>query len=113
MPKGKHQNQLRGSRHPRWNHGKILSEEGYVKIRVGIGHPLADPNGYAYEHLIVWASAGRPLPGPGQILHHGNEDKQDNRLDNLELKTRPDHNAHHNAIRGRNELGQFNPAVSR
>ena len=78
---------------------------------MGVDHPLADPIGYAYEHLIVWAAAGRTLPGPGDLLHHKNEDKQDNRIGNLELKTRPDHNAHHNAIRGRNELGQFNSSA--
>src|SRR5581483_2305367 len=111
MSRGKHGNHRRGSMHPRWNRGKMLSDDGYVKMRVGIGHPLADRNGYAYEHLVVWVSAGNPLPGQNELLHHKSEDKQDNRIENLELKTRPDHNAHHNAIRGRNDLGQFNPST--
>lgn len=63
--------------------------------------PLADPNGYAYEHLVVWCAAGRPRPKRGEIIHHRNEDKTDNRLSNLELLTRGAHNAEHMAARKR------------
>ena len=77
----------------------MICEEGYVKIRVGVDHPLADPNGYAYEHLVVWVSAGNPPPGPGQLIHHNDEDRQNNRISNLELKSRSRHNAEHNAKR--------------
>ena len=73
----------------------MISEHGYVKLRVGIEHPLADPNGYAYEHLVVWVSAGRPAPAEGQTMHHKDENKTDNRLHNLEVLTRPDHNSLH------------------
>lgn len=91
-------NTKRGEQHHRWNDGRMLSEHGYVKVRVGIEHPLADPNGYAYEHLLVWNNSGRKLPEPGQILHHRNEDKTDNRLSNLELLTRTEHAAEHNKM---------------
>lgn len=77
-----------------------MSSHGYVKIRAGKGHPLADPNGYAYEHRIVWASAGYPIL-EGQVLHHINGDKTDNRIFNLETVTRAEHNRHHNKERGR------------
>lgn len=90
-------NTKRGAAHHRWNVGRMLSEDGYVKVRVGVEHPLADPNGYAYEHLLVWCSAGRPRPGPDETLHHLSEDKDDNRLDNLELKTRVAHSTQHHA----------------
>jgi hypothetical protein len=83
-----------------------------VKVRVGKGHPLADPNGYAYEHLVVWCAAGRPRPGDGETLHHRNEAKTDNRIGNLELLTRSAHNAHHNAERGRDGLGRFEPKAA-
>lgn len=96
--RGRHGNHARGSAHHRWNSGRMLSEHGYVKIRVGKEHPLADPNGYAYEHLLVWIAAGRRPPGQGQTLHHENEDKTDNRLENLELLTRPDHAAEHHQM---------------
>ena len=97
--RGRHGNHLRGSAHPKWNDGRIVSGEGYVKIRVGIEHPLADPNGYTYEHLVVWVSAGNPPPLKTQLLHHKDEDRENNRIGNLELKTRSRHNAEHNAKR--------------
>jgi hypothetical protein len=99
MRRGTHGNHARGSAHPRWNHGQLKSSHGYVKVRVGKDHPLADPNGYAYEHLVVWMSAGRPMPQPDEIIHHRDEDKANNRLTNLQLKKRSDHNAEHNSER--------------
>lgn len=96
-----------GAAHHRWNSGRILNEDGYVKVRVGREHPLADPNGYAYEHLLVWCSAGRTRPESGHTLHHKNEDKTDNRIGNLELLTRSEHNKLHNAERGRDLRGRF------
>lgn len=92
--RGRYGNHAKAEASGKWNN-RIISSEGYVKVRVGITHPLADPNGYAYEHLLVWISAGRPAPTDEQILHHKNEFKTDSRLDNLELLTRPDHNRLH------------------
>lgn len=111
MPRGKHGNHARGSSHYRWNQARLMSEHGYVKVRVGVSHPLADPNGYAYEHLLVWVSAGNTAPGQGEILHHENGDKTDNRLENLSRLTRGDHNRHHNEIRGRDSEGHFLPST--
>lgn len=93
-PVGKHGNHAKGSNHYRWNSGQILSQEGYPKIKIGITHPLADPNGYAYEHILVWISAGNSLE-KGEILHHINGDRLDNRLQNLEKMTRAQHNVVH------------------
>lgn len=66
----------------------MRSSEGYALVRVGYEHPLANPNGYAYEHLLIWVSAGNPRPGPGEVLKFRNEDKSDTRLRNLKLTTR-------------------------
>ena len=106
--RGKHSNHAKGPQCHRWNNKKMISTEGYVKVRVGKDHPLSDPNGYAYEHLLVWASAGNPLPAAGELLHHKDENKENNRIDNLELKTRSGHNAEHNAKRyGRRVLREI------
>jgi hypothetical protein len=91
----------------------MLNEDGYVKIRVGVEHPLADPNGYAYEHLLVWCAAGNARPGQGELLHHVDEDRTNNRLGNLELTTRADHNRHHNAGRLRDAHGRLLPNTER
>lgn len=99
----------KGSNHYRWNKGKIINSDGYVKVRVGCNHPLADPNGYAYEHLLVWVAAGKPVPATGELLHHKDEDRQNNRIENLEIQKRGNHNRQHLMGRERDELGRFLP----
>lgn len=111
--RGKHGRQVRGKDHPRWNDARLLSSQGYVLLRVGKGHLLADPNGYAYEHLVVWMSAGKPAPADDEILHHRNEDKTDNRIRNLELLKRGDHNRLHNEQRERDSFERFKKAAGR
>lgn len=96
MPKPGYENRS-GPAHPRWSEKKMLSSDGYVKVRVGKDHPLADPNGYAYEHLLVWVSAGNPRPAKGWLIHHKNEVKTDNRLSNFELKRNDAHGIDHRA----------------
>lgn len=97
---------LRAEKHYRWSRHKMLSPDGYVKIRVGCSHPLADPNGYCYEHKLVWIAAGRQIPD-GWLIHHLNGHRQDNRIENLECVARGFHNHVHNQERGRTILGQF------
>ena len=93
--RGEHGNHAKASRQHRWKPGGSVGSTGHVKVRVGKGHPLADPNGYAYEHLVVWVAAGRPRPQRGEIIHHVNEDKTDNRIENLRLMTRAEHSQMH------------------
>jgi predicted transcriptional regulator len=54
-------------------------------IRVGTSHHLADCRGYAYEHRIeAEKKTGRRL-GDGEMIHHINGDKSDNRHENIEI----------------------------
>lgn len=103
----------RGSRHPRWNRGKIFDDKGYVLIRVGKDHPLAHSNDFAYEHLVVWVSAGKPRPNPWEVLHHKNREKTDNRIENLEVVSSSEHGRLHSAEQGRDGLGRFRPVRRR
>jgi hypothetical protein len=49
------------------------------------------------HRLIMERSLGRYLL-PTELVHHINGDKQDNRLENLEIKSQSDHMKHHKAV---------------
>lgn len=88
-----------GPNHPRWTEERMITDDGYVKLRVGTDHPLADPNGYAYEHLIIWVAAGNPRPPRGFLLHHKNDHRSDNRYGNLKLRTIAEHAGDHGQLK--------------
>jgi len=86
----------------RWRGGRVVASNGYVLVRVGRGHRLADVRGYAYEHrLVAERTLGRRLR-PGEIPHHLDGDRQNNRPDNLAVVPSPRH--HRAAHRTRHDL---------
>lgn len=103
-----------GSKNGMWKGGRSVASNGYVLIRVGIDHHLADVRGYAYEHrLVAEQKLGRWLR-PGEIAHHKNEVKTDNRPSNIEVKSSiAAHRAEHRTVdRGLREFNASNPMVS-
>lgn len=84
-----------GARNPNWQGGRHVASNGYVIVRVGVDHHLADVRGYAYEHRLAAESIlGRRLR-PGEVVHHLDGNKANNSHDNLEVVTRPQHQARH------------------
>jgi hypothetical protein len=68
---------------PNWKGGRTVTEHGYVLIKVGTDHHLADVRGYAYEHrLVAEKKLGRRLT-PGEIAHHDDEQKANNSPENI------------------------------
>ena len=78
-----------------WKGGKALSGKGYVLIRKE-GHPTASKRGkYVREHVLVMEKKiGRYLQ-EGEIVHHINGIKSDNRLENLILMKTGKHSSLH------------------
>lgn len=74
-----------GPRNPNWKGGRSIASTGYVLIRVGVGHHLADVRGYAYEHrLVAELVLGRRLRD-GEIVHHRDGNKINNAPENIEV----------------------------
>jgi hypothetical protein len=97
----------RAEKNSRWNRGRLISSQGYVLIRVGKCHPLADPRGYAYEHLLVWVAAGRKRPRRGFLIHHRDENKRHNWLGNLKRQPLSKHSRDHAQRQRCGRNGQF------
>lgn len=67
-----------------------LTTRGYVEIWKP-GHPMAQKSGYMMEHRFIMAEhLGRPLK-PFEVVHHLNERKTDNQIENLELLGKVEH----------------------
>lgn len=79
-----------GSRVASWKGGRVGVAGGYLGVLVNAADPMASMRqsaGYVLEHRLVMARAmGRPLT-PQESVHHINGDRQDNRIENLQLRT--------------------------
>lgn len=97
-----------------WRGGRSITSNGYVLVRVGVGHHLADVRGYAYEHRVVAeATLGRRLVD-GEIVHHIDGNKRNNSPSNLRVEPSIAHHlVHHRAPDSRRRHpGEDNPVVS-
>jgi len=73
---------------PGWKGGESRHTKGYITIHRPT-HPKAKKHPYVMEHrLIMEKKLGRYLKD-GENVHHVNGIRNDNRIENLELWTRP------------------------
>lgn len=100
-------------RNNNWRGGRSIASNGYVLIRVGTEHHLADVRGYAYEHRVVAeALMGRRLRA-GEQVHHIDGNKQNNSPANVEVTTsRAHHGVRHRRPASRRRLpGEANLSI--
>lgn len=96
-----------GADHHSWKGGTYRHSDGYV-YEYAPNHPDAPKGkGYVLQHrLVMEQKLGRFLE-PGEIVHHMNEVKDDNRPENLELHDRSTHMKHHKSEAVRDDGGRF------
>jgi hypothetical protein len=93
-----------GERNPNWRGGRSVASNGYVLIRVGRSHHLADVRGYAYEHRVVAEEKFQRRLMPGEQVHHKDENKENNHPDNLEILSVSEHRFEHRTIEAGKKL---------
>lgn len=86
-----------GEKHWKWGGGKIKAF-GYILLWKP-NHPNKSKRGYVMEHrLVMEEHLGRYLTSK-EVVHHINQIKNDNRIENLQLMTRSEHNKLHLKLR--------------
>lgn len=97
-----------GAENQAWKGGRTLQSDGYSYIRA-TDHPL-QKTGYVFEHRLVmekWLLENEPnspylvqldagkFLDPTIVVHHKDENKTHNSIENLECMTSGDHAKHH------------------
>lgn len=93
---------------PTWKGGKKLDTRGYVLVK---HNSSTRSDGYIQEHRLVMEQHLNRKLLPDEQVHHINGDKQDNRLENLEVLSVSEHMRLHalekETWRGRDSLGRY------
>lgn len=83
-----------------WKIEKVISKGDYNYTLVP-EHPFATKNGYVLFHRVVMENhLGRVL-NRNEVVHHKNHNKNDNRVENLEVFDASEHCRKHALERGR------------
>lgn len=86
---------MKGSNHPLYK-GKVKAgtKQNYWAI-FSPHHPFSDSKGYVMEHRLVMEKKIKRFLSKNEIVHHINKDTVDNRIENLEILTKSEHNRLH------------------
>lgn len=105
-----HQFGLRGSLNATWKSDEKRNSYGYKLIRVE-GHPFANTDGFVFEHRLIAEKYllneensieidGKRYLRQDYVVHHIDENKKNNSIENLMVMTKGDHIKLHNTKRG-------------
>ena len=67
-------------------------------------HPFADSKGYVMEHRLVMEQHIKRFLTPEEVIHHINHIPYDNRIENLKIMTKLEHDRLHTQYRWDNNL---------
>jgi hypothetical protein len=84
---------IEGSGNPNFNGGKYIDDKGYIRT-LAQRHPH-NIKGYVYEHRLVMEKFLNRILHTEEVIHHINEVKLDNRIDNLFLTSVAEHSRLH------------------
>ncbi len=88
----------KGAEAPQWKGGRHV-DGARVFLHVGTDHPMASATGYVLEHRLLMAHAINRHLRPAEHIHHIDQDRMNNSLDNLVIVSRSQHTRIHNLIR--------------
>jgi hypothetical protein len=86
-----------------WSIQKIVSKGDY-NYAVVLDHPGASRFGYVLEHRVIMENHLGRILSKDEVVHHINENKKDNRIENLREATRGD-NARNKSKQKNNTTG--------
>lgn len=90
----------RGKDHPSWTGGRYVDHHGYVMVSTRSGRIGSGWENYRKEHVVVMEQhLGRKLTR-GEVVHHIDGDKTNNKMDNLWLTTQGGHRTAHLSLQG-------------
>jgi len=98
---GKRRPNISGENNYNWKGGTII-QEGYRYI-LKPNHPRAKlKKGYVAEHVLVMEKHLKRFLKSGEVVHHLDENKLNNKIRNLILfKNKSEHNKFHARLRGK------------
>lgn len=117
---GNHQYGIKGGKNSSWKSDTKMSRYGYIQIRQP-NHPFCDKDGWVLEHRLVAEKHlldesnsvlidGKMYLSPEYVVHHKNFDRKDNRIENLKVMTKGEHQSFHaklNMVDRNSETGRF------
>lgn len=81
-------NKARREQSASWKGGRIKFGDGYYRVLIEKDnpyYPMANNKGYVLEHRLVMAQHLKRCLDRWELVHHKNEVRNDNRLENLEV----------------------------